>query len=226
MDFCCNQYKCLFNFSFFTDQNTGWAVGEIGKILKTTDGGEHWATQASEAYEWLSSVYFVNQNVGWAVGGYGGPYNGRIIKTTNGGENWSSQQSGTTNILNSVYFINQDTGWIVGSGGIILKTTNGGITFIEEEQIYETTTEFLLSQNYPNPFNPATKIKYSIPQSSQVIIKVYDILGSLIETLVNEEKPAGTFELTWNASNLPSGVYFYQLKTGEFINIKKMILLK
>jgi hypothetical protein len=84
----------------------------------------------------------------------------------------------------------------------------------------------LLSQNYPNPFNPSTKIKYSVPNSSQVVIKIFDILGNEIETLVNEEKPAGTYEVTWYAEQLPSGVYFYQLRAGSFVQTKKMLLLK
>ena len=87
-------------------------------------------------------------------------------------------------------------------------------------------TEFALEQNYPNPFNPSTKIMYSVPQSSNVIIKVFDILGNEIETLINEEKPLGTYELTWTASTLPSGVYFYQLRAGAFVETKKMLLLK
>jgi hypothetical protein len=88
------------------------------------------------------------------------------------------------------------------------------------------TIELFLSQNYPNPFNPSTKIKYSVPQSSQIVIKIFDVLGNEIETLVNEEKPAGTYEITWYAENLPSGVYFYQLQAGDYINTKKLILLK
>ena len=119
----------------------------------------------------------------------------------------------------------------MGVNGIILKTTNGGVTFVEEEKIDEVPKEFLLSQNYPNPFNPTTKIKYSIPivgtqRAVSVLIKVYDILGNEIETLVNEEKSPGTYEVTWNAAGLPSGVYFYQLRTGSFIDAKKMILLR
>jgi len=100
------------------------------------------------------------------------------------------------------------------------------ITVGIEEELNEIPTEFLLSQNYPNPFNPSTKIKYSVPQSANVSIKVFDILGNEIETLVNEEKPAGTYEVTWYAEQLPSGVYFYQLKAGEYRAVKKMILLK
>jgi hypothetical protein len=86
--------------------------------------------------------------------------------------------------------------------------------------------EFRLSQNYPNPFNSSSVIKYSLPTSSKVIIKVFDILGTEIETLVNEEKPSGTYEVTWNATNLPSGIYFYRIQSGNFIDTKKMILLK
>ena len=98
------------------------------------------------------------------------------------------------------------------------------IVGIEDEETLPT--EFVLEQNYPNPFNPSTKIKYSVPQMSNVVIKVYDVLGNEIETLVNEEKPAGTYELTWYAENLPSGVYFYRIQAGSFFETKKMILLK
>jgi predicted secreted protein len=87
-------------------------------------------------------------------------------------------------------------------------------------------SSFDLNQNYPNPFNPRTKIKYSIPNTSYVLIKIYDILGNKIETLVNEEKPTGTYEITWNAENLPSGVYFYRLNVNNYSSVKKMILLK
>lgn len=92
----------------------------------------------------------------------------------------------------------------------------------------ETTlpTEFALEQNYPNPFNPSTTLRYSIPTQSKVVIKVYDVLGKEIATLINEEKSVGTYEITWDAASLPSGVYFYQLKAGDFIQTKKMLLLK
>ena len=101
-----------------------------------------------------------------------------------------------------------------------------GATFVEEEMKYSLPNQYALEQNYPNPFNPSTKIKYSIPNQSKVIIKVYDILGTEIEILVNEEKLTGTYELTWYAENLPSGVYFYQLQAGSFVETKKMVLMK
>jgi hypothetical protein len=88
------------------------------------------------------------------------------------------------------------------------------------------TMDFALLQNYPNPFNPSTAISYRLPVSSQVTLKVYDILGTEIETLVNEEKPAGSYEIEFNAVGLSSGIYFYKLQAGSFIQTKKMILLK
>lgn len=85
---------------------------------------------------------------------------------------------------------------------------------------------FSLEQNYPNPFNPATYIQYTIGNNQFVKLIIYDLLGREIETLVNHEKPAGTYKLTWNAANLPSGVYFYKLQAGSYTSIKKMLLLK
>ncbi len=89
-----------------------------------------------------------------------------------------------------------------------------------------TELTFTLEQNYPNPFNPSTNIEYKIPNSEFVQIKIYDILGKEVETIVNEIKSAGTYDITWNAENLPGGVYFYKLKTGSYEQTKKMLLLK
>jgi hypothetical protein len=96
------------------------------------------------------------------------------------------------------------------------------------------TKTYCLSNNYPNPFNPTTKIKFTIPtvianevkQSQLVILKIYDIFGNEVITLVNEQKPTGTYESEFEGTNLPSGIYFYQLKAGSFVETKKMILLK
>jgi len=214
----------------FANDTTGWVVGNgfgnpLRIILKTTDGGINWIPQTSGTTEHLNSIHFIDNNTGWAVG-----TEGTILYTTNGGEKWCSQTSGTIETLTSVYFTDSNTGWAVGYNGTILKTTNGGVSFVEEEEIDEIPTGYSLTQNFPNPFNPSTKIRYSVPQSSRIVIKVFDLLGNEIETLVNEEKVVGTYELTWYAESatggLPSGVYFYQLRAGDYIAMKKMILLK
>jgi hypothetical protein len=85
---------------------------------------------------------------------------------------------------------------------------------------------YSLEQNYPNPFNPSTTIKYSIPSSGYITLKVFDVLGNEIATLVNEEKPAGTYKVEFEAESFSSGIYFYKLLAGDFIETKKMILLK
>jgi len=86
--------------------------------------------------------------------------------------------------------------------------------------------EFALFNNYPNPFNPTTTINYSIKQDGLVSLKVYDILGKEVATLVNENKPPGKHSVKFNASNLPSGIYFYRIVSGNFSATKKLILLK
>jgi uncharacterized repeat protein (TIGR02543 family) len=87
-------------------------------------------------------------------------------------------------------------------------------------------TKFNLSQNYPNPFNPTTTIDYSVPKTSFVILKVYDALGKEVTTLINEEESTGNYTTEFDASNLSSGIYFYQIRTNEFIQTNKMMLMK
>jgi Secretion system C-terminal sorting domain len=107
-----------------------------------------------------------------------------------------------------------------------IKTDANGLISDVEDHNNGNEIRFELKQNYPNPFNPSTIIQYAVSSRQFVSLKVFDVLGNEIETLVNEEKPSGTYEVTWYANNLPSGVYFYQLKAGSFIESKKMILMK
>jgi hypothetical protein len=87
-------------------------------------------------------------------------------------------------------------------------------------------TEYSISQNYPNPFNPSAKIKFSLPKAALTKIVLYDVLGREIRTLVNKELGAGYYEITVDASTLPSGVYFYRFQSGDFAQTKKMVLTK
>jgi hypothetical protein len=86
--------------------------------------------------------------------------------------------------------------------------------------------EFQLDQNYPNPFNPSTSISFSVPSKSFVTLKVFDALGREVSTLVSEELTAGTYSRHWDAANVPSGVYFCRLQAGEYLETKKMVLLR
>ena len=111
--------------------------------------------------------------------------------------------------------------FIRGTKKVLIPQNPTGINDIQAK-----VNEFKLYQNYPNPFNPSTKIKFRISDLGLVSLKIYDVLGREVTTLVNEEKPAGTYEVTWNAANLPSGLYFYQIKAGSYTATKKLLLLK
>lgn len=133
---------------YFTDSNSGWAVGgswdlwgrSSGVIFKIIDGGDNWTSGGYDYF--LTSVYFQDSNIGYTVGGDLSS-GGIILKTTDAGNNWSSQIIETIYPLTSVYFTDFNIGWAVGFNGILLKTTNGGITFAKEEK-YETPTDLFL----------------------------------------------------------------------------------
>ena len=105
---------------------------------------------------------------------------------------------------------------------ITFKTS--GVNSVEENSAQPTAC--LLLQNYPNPFNPETTIRYQINKNSFVSIKVYDVLGKEIAVLVNERKEDGTYAVKFNASNFPTGLYFYTLRAGSFVETRKMIFAK
>jgi hypothetical protein len=144
---------------------------------------------------------------------------------------------GTSNELNDFISINTSTGagTIIGSIGYkhILGLAFGDTdaSFVDDKANNIIPDEYALYQNYPNPFNPSTKIKFSIPSVGKrdrvfVQLKVYDVLGNEVVTLVNQEKQAGSYEVELNNSGLPSGIYFYKLHAGSFTETKKMLLIK
>lgn len=115
-------------------------------------------------------------------------------------------------------------------GSLVTENPNGictGSTVTGDlEDVKVIPTEFALFQNFPNPFNPSTLIKYQVPEKSFVSIKVYDLLGMELATLVNEDKSAGSYEVNFDASQLSSGFYIYSIKAGNFTSTKKMMLVK
>ena len=126
----------------FIDSNTGWACGNNGKILKTTNGGSTWTAQSSGTTNFLSSIFFIDSNTGWACGG-----SGTILKTTNGGSTWVAQSSGTTSTLYSIFFIDSNTGFVCGYGGQIRYTSNGGSswTFVNSTVSVDLYSIFFVS---------------------------------------------------------------------------------
>ncbi len=134
--------------------------------------------------------------------------------------------TGIPNWANITISIIDTSGTTSGHVGSTMWADDFDIIVGIDDIISDNPTEYELYQNYPNPFNPSTIINYQVPELSFVTLRVYDVLGSEIETLVNKEKPMGSYTVEFSAQNLPSGVYFYQLKAGDFIQTKKMVLMK
>jgi photosystem II stability/assembly factor-like uncharacterized protein len=209
----------------FINQNTGWATGCCGMFMTTTNAGANWT------YEYYLSLgftfytmQFLNEQTGYVTG-----HNGMIYRTTNGGLWWDSTVTNTDETIYSIHMLDQNTGWAVGGFGTIYKTTNGGGTghTIGITQISnEVPREFELMQNYPNPFNPETKIKFNIPKVGFVSLKIYDVLGNELETLINSQLKEGIYEADFSAKNYPSGIYFYKMDFDGNSYTRKMIIVK
>jgi photosystem II stability/assembly factor-like uncharacterized protein len=389
----------------FTDTLNGWASGDSGTIIHTTNGGQNWFHQNSNINFFVEDLFFINKRLGWAIANDFIFYRTYVLNTTNGGENWSATQYPDTNIiLNTIYFIDSLTGYMGGFNAVILKTTNAGlnwnqmtvdssfhayfhikrfnffnhqygfacggimdlsgviwkttnfgmswsskgvgpepvfdILFLDANKIistggdfeygasivksynsgtnwnystigffgvgqalaFRTSAEvwvplgfslrwavssdtgnswqeiiatdsaaiydavfvtpnhgwavgdrgkilkynreiigiskkqplpvsFKLYQNYPNPFNPVTKIKFEMAlngksETANVLLIIYDVLGSEVATIVNEPLKPGTYETEWNANSYPSGVYFYKLAADNYSETRRMVLLK
>ena len=221
---------------YFVDSNNGWAVGpydEKNNIYKTSNGGLSWALNEVPTISDYSYVYFINNKIGWLSGShrFGSWLKSIILKTINGGDTWMEQACPSINSFSSIYFVNENTGWATGDG--IFKTSNGGgVVFVNDQWKNEQIVPevFYLYQNYPNPFNPLTIIKYELKKSGFISIKVYDILGREVTTLVNEYLQAGDYSINFNASSvaggLSSGIYFYRLTTGNYSVTHKMVFIK
>lgn len=153
-------------------------------------------------------------------------YSDGVFLTTNNGTNWVdvNQGFGTSRTIRSLGILGEDLFAGFYDYSIYRRSLLQMITAVEDD--VDIPFGFNLSQNYPNPFNPNTKISWQSPVGSHQLLKVYDVLGNEVATLVNEYRDAGTYEVNWNAVNLPSGVYFYGLQAGNFTEIKKMILIK
>jgi hypothetical protein len=150
---------------------------------------------------------------------------GMIWKSSNGGDAWFNQNPPTLRTLHAIYFSDENHGFAVGDSGVILHTSNGGLTGIEDR--YERLpAEFMLEQNYPNPFNPTTNVRFSIPYRQWVTLNVYDILGREVATLVNGAMPPGSHIVRFDAAGLSSGVYWYRMCAGDYMRARKLLVLK
>ncbi|MCP5064859.1 MAG: T9SS type A sorting domain-containing protein [Ignavibacteriae bacterium] len=240
-----SEYASIYEYSAcFTDENYGWITQSVGEhvssinffLYKVSPDG-NWDTLYNSYNRGIEFNYFTNNDVGWCLGSQ--IYEDEIYKfigfSIDGGIAWELQKFDLEQdfpTVNNFFSLDGKTCWAVGNSGLIMKYTDNPTNVITEDR--QITDEITLSQNFPNPFNPRTLIKYSIPQSliqnganrSSVQLKIYDVLGNEIITLVDEQQSPGNYEVEFNSKDYSSGIYFYKLQVGNVVETKKMILMK
>jgi Secretion system C-terminal sorting domain len=210
----------------FVSPNQGWLLGYTpGRVFHTDNGG-----LPVELINFSAEEINNNISIKWITATETNNTGFDLERKNNSG-NWQTigfiEGHGTTTETHQYSFTDNDIH--PGTYQYRLKQIDYDGSF-EYSKVVEVEiplpNKFSLSQNYPNPFNPVTSMQYTIGNRQLVTLKVYDILGREIATLVNEEKPAGEYEVEFNGTNLPNGIYFYQLNAGEFSETKKMVLIK
>jgi hypothetical protein len=169
----------------------------------------------------IRSVSFIDAENGYAAGDAG-----VMLRTTNGGANWEMLQSPTAQNLRGITFSGAGLLTAVGSGGAIIHTTVGNVTSADVKAREVSPSHFCLGQNYPNPFNPTTTIEFAIPRPLHVVLKVYNVLGEEVATLLSDNLGPGPHKIRWDATGLPSGVYFCRLLAAETDETRMLMLLK
>jgi len=237
----------------FVDSLTGWrswaSVNGTNDttMKKTTDGGLTWTKQFLpsgnpiyySSLMWKFSI--INKDTLFGVGVYmllpNLTFHGLLYKTIDGGTTWGYQIPDTNIHITGylqIQFINKNIGWAYNTGSNPISgihTTIGGDTTIYYTGLKKLNNNiplnYELKQNFPNPFNPVTNIKYILKKNANVILKIFDVSGKLLETLINEKQNAGEYQFTFEANNISSGIYFYSLYiNNQLFDTKKMILLK
>ncbi len=189
------------------------ALGE-GGVFRSTDNGTNW-TEIRNGLMHIVNVLAINSS-GQI---FAGTKRGGVYRSTDNGGNWTQINTGLTNSYVWSLAINS-------SGHIFAGTDSGVFRSVQSTTPAEIPTSFSLEQNYPNPFNPGTMIEFSVPRSSYVTLKIYDVLGRQVATLVSEERNAGRYKVEWNATGLAGGVYFCSMQAADFIQVRKMLLLR
>jgi hypothetical protein len=191
------------------------------EVYYSSNRGENWIKISTGQYfGQIWSLVLADTSLFVASMGLG------IFLTQDNGITWTWVKDGLTNLNVRSLYVTDNNYLFAGTrnGFVCKRPLSEMITGIGEQ--LSPPSVYTLSQNYPNPFNPSTKIKYKIPELTDVELKIYNVLGSEVITLVNETRSIGIYEVDFIATGLQSGIYFYRLQAGSFVETKKMVLMK
>ena len=216
----------------FVDSLHGWIVGDNGLVLHTSNGGIIPVELISFTAEVIENEVMLNWTTATETNNQGFEIHKKKLGESSQESEWNTigfvPGYGTTTepMLYSFIYENVSTG--IYKYRLKQIDFDGSFEYSNEieVEIDFTPKEFVLYQNYPNPFNPVTVIKYDIVGVQDVKLTAYDVIGREVANLVNEQKQPGSYQVNWDASNVSSGIYFYQIKTKDYVDTKKMILLK
>lgn len=198
------------------------AACKNGFMLTSTDEGNSWRIGgglADTTIDFFGSTYDSVSFKQWGVGS-----SGIIVSSLDTGNTWVTIQSGVNVDLYDIIFPCEELGWIVGDSGVILRYDKP--TSVDNPYSEEFLPSFYVLDPYPNPFNPKTTIEFYVPIEEKVLIEVFNLLGQKVKTLLNEVTEKGKHTISFEATGLPSGIYFYRLSTGRNSITKKIILLR
>jgi len=208
----------------FYDERVGLVIPGKSLVYRTVDGGTTWELFASPHTGGGSDIEFIPGNPAkvWMTD-WSNNYS-KLYFSTDTGKTWTAQPSvaGGRDII----FLNDKYGWLLGDNGVLYRTTTGGLVGVVDRGVPAKPGTFSLRQNYPNPFNPRTTIELSISRSGYVTLRIFNLLGVEVATVLARELIAGTYKVHWDAAGLPSGAYFYRLTAGSLVDTKKMLLMK
>jgi hypothetical protein len=212
----------------FADSRTGWAVGQYGARITTTDGGRNWRFQKIDASvdSFLTAINVFDGLTTRATG-----YLGRSVLTSDGGSTWVGEETGTKAWLLASSFLSPTLGWVGGENGMVLKY--GRLPYGAEEERGKPMIPWMtsLAQNRPNPFTIETEIRYQLAAKGKVSLTVYNVLGQAVKRVVDQEQDAGAYTVAWDGKDksgrtVASGVYFYRLEAGAVSQTKKMVKVR
>jgi len=209
----------------FIDSSTIIGVGgdfDYGAgMVRSTDAGETWTYTFLGIWGEARTLAFRTPAEAWVPLGFARTF----MYTLDTGHTWVDLYTPDSTAILDAVFVDSLTGYMVGGRGTILKYSRGQVNAATDPFTPAPTTTKLF-QNYPNPFNPTTKVQFSISNHQFVSLKVYNLLGHEITVLVYEPKQRGLYEVMWDASAYPSGVYFVRLQTGAYAETRKIVLLR